>query len=172
MCGADVEAVIEAIHVHGSSPRVRSRPVFRAALTRICGIISACAEQTTPRSSSNRGSRDHLRVCGADGGEFTVSLSDPGSSPRVRSRPYDLADPIRAIGIISACAEQTRWRKARSPRRKDHLRVCGADLMTANGGSATGGSSPRVRSRRHRLDHQRPAERIISACAEQTPGSR
>ena len=54
---------------------------------------------------------------------------------------------------------------------EDHLRVCGADPLGHCRQSPPSGSSPRVRSRpgRERLPARHPG--IISACAEQTPGT-
>ena len=87
VCGADDLANILCQKALGSSPRVRSR------LLVILHPIYA--------------PRDHLRVCGADP---TFARPDElvlGSSPRVRSRRMRRAPRVIAIGIISACAEQT-----------------------------------------------------------------
>ena len=51
------------------------------------------------------------------------------------------------VGIISACAEQTRRSRSASPACRDHLRVCGADAAMTLDVYADLGSSPRVRSR-------------------------
>ena len=91
-----------------------------------------------------------------------------GSPPRVRSR---LAGPIlvgRAGGITSACAEQTLGLARTFLRRRDHLRVCGAD-HTGDQSAATGqGSPPRVRSRPEGQLTIIVQTGITSACAEQT----
>ena len=91
-----------------------------------------------------------------------------GSSPRVRSRPYEPPHQRDEGGIISACAEQTAWRKPSASCRRDHLRVCGADSPTAIMKPFASGSSPRVRSRQRLVRRSRDARGIISACAEQT----
>ena len=66
VCGADLRISCRLPGSYGSSPRVRSR-LFRAFLhAPVAGIISACAEQTSPFKMGFSGSRDHLRVCGAD----------------------------------------------------------------------------------------------------------
>ena len=72
------------------------------------------------------------------------------------------------IGIISACAEQTGRHGGGRPRRRDHLRVCGADVAAETHIFAPGGSSPRVRSRPESTAGNEPLPGIISACAEQT----
>ena len=95
-----------------------------------------------------------------------------GSSPRVRSRHCRTPETPSLDRIISACAEQTdRFLRGISGS-GDHLRVCGADDIAVIVKAATEGSSPRVRSRPHVLDHDAQLGRIISACAEQTGADR
>ena len=111
----------------GSSPRVRSRRVVHSDMPVREGIISACAEQTGPRSRTREWTRDHLRVCGADLAAKSIRANIQGSSPRVRSRRTGGTRVYRKHGIISACAEQTALIMARLMVAWDHLRVCGAD---------------------------------------------
>ena len=94
-----------------------------------------------------------------------------GSSPRVRSRQKEAARKPLPSGIISACAEQTLRRPTRPHHGRDHLRVCGADLMATLCDPFRLGSSPRVRSRPHVVDDDVTRGGIISACAEQTVSS-
>ena len=152
----------------GSSPRVRSRRHRRHRQHSGSRIISACAEQTNRPAATGTRSWDHLRVCGADNSPTCKKFIRSGSSPRVRSRlpVVRMADEIH--GIISACAEQTGTTVRSSRTRRDHLRVCGADLGGSIFVSGAGGSSPRVRSRRHQGRGHRATAGIISACAEQT----
>ena len=132
------------------------------------GIISACAEQTTPPLELRGRSWDHLRVCGADGQDGPTVPYETGSSPRVRSRLRDAVNQALNNGIISACAEQTAPTPWGSCAAGDHLRVCGADLVPPGAGLAELGSSPRVRSRPRIWKRHAIGIRIISACAEQT----
>ena len=152
----------------GSSPRVRSRRCAGGGGSVRCGIISACAEQTNSIVRCRYPDWDHLRVCGADARQAAATEINRGSSPRVRSRPTAAGGVRIAIGIISACAEQTtnRWQGVHQP--WDHLRVCGADTYLEFFVKAYNGSSPRVRSRRCRARAVRLRFGIISACAEQT----
>ena len=149
---------------HASRPRSCHRSHRRR------GITSACAEQTNGSTTDAPRRRDHLRVCGADLESLTRSESGTGSPPRVRSRPGRIPPQGHEPGITSACAEQTRWSRCRTPAEPDHLRVCGADSICAVFDHALLGSPPRVRSRRrsHRLCERWPG--ITSACAEQTTG--
>ena len=132
------------------------------------GIISACAEQTELASSARMRGRDHLRVCGADFGTARGGGTHRGSSPRVRSRLSALQAGLPALGIISACAEQTLAANSLISAEKDHLRVCGADCALAVVVELPLGSSPRVRSRLLHDDIPTRIGGIISACAEQT----
>ena len=154
----------------GSSPRVRSRPHGFVDVHAVPGIISACAEQTPAKPVSVGRMGDHLRVCGADVVHHFPEKQLKGSSPRVRSRLLAAVIEADQNGIISACAEQTDRTPTANRRRRDHLRVCGADFSYLMLHSLERGSSPRVRSR---LRHDPLGDfrgRIISACAEQTPG--
>ena len=152
----------------GSSPRVRSRRFWCWCPYPRWGIISACAEQTHAMVQSQFGWRDHLRVCGADLMLPSAGVDGMGSSPRVRSRLVVLLGKLRVGGIISACAEQTRTGPCRRRTTRDHLRVCGADVVPQGFDLGKPGSSPRVRSRRWRFVRASPVWGIISACAEQT----
>ena len=107
VCGADLTIGWKRGAVAGSSPRVRSRHGVAAERSGPIGIISACAEQTTPLTPSRSTPQDHLRVCGADLGGGPDLLFAWGSSPRVRSRHPFLCRGPAACRIISACAEQT-----------------------------------------------------------------
>ena len=172
VCGADLMATLCDPFRLGSSPRVRSRPhVVDDDVTR-GGIISACAEQTVSSASRSGSARDHLRVCGADSHCTRQTIHRSGSSPRVRSRhiPRPVADEVS--GIISACAEQTRFRWCRCWCRRDHLRVCGADDPLPRPHGRQRGSSPRVRSRLRCSIVRWVGRGIISACAEQTTASK
>ena len=66
VCGADPCGWPTRLIGGGSSPRVRSRQESSGNARLRLGIISACAEQTSPSSKRPRGIWDHLRVCGAD----------------------------------------------------------------------------------------------------------
>ncbi len=107
-------------------------------------------------------------MCGADNRSGQSPRYLWGSPPRVRSRPYALFRREPSEGITSACAEQTPRLASRLLGSWDHLRVCGADIMSESEIFDKLGSPPRVRSRRHPA--RGPARRagITSACAEET----
>ena len=85
------------------------------------------------------------------------------------SRPRSCHRSHRRRGITSACAEQTKRPPARTRSRRDHLRVCGADLTVLIGWISDKGSPPRVRSRPRTVHTGTGPTGITSACAEQTP---
>ena len=147
VCGADILTCAERKPVVGSSPRVRSRPSSSISSEASLGIISACAEQTAADGCGDLLCGDHLRVCGADPPIWVWSCPARGSSPRVRSRRLRRQHERSAIGIISACAEQTPSINNAPLTSWDHLRVCGADLNVPGSPVKLSGSSPRVRSR-------------------------
>ena len=168
VCGADSNPSGFHASRRGSSPRVRSGPRSPRRRRPGPGIISACAERTISAASTSKGSKDHLRVCGADRSTNDSQDNRTGSSPRVRS-----GRPVPSIrhspnGIISACAERTAAALAAAVSARDHLRVCGADNRGTASGGQNQGSSPRVRSGPHCFCFRHRELRIISACAERT----
>ena len=168
VCGADLPPVIGSVVLDGSSPRVRSRRACGRSVAAGIGIISACAEQTLCSFPPAPVMWDHLRVCGADWHTTYNDVRRLGSSPRVRSRPPSTRSREHALGIISACAEQTSIKSIEGVDVWDHLRVCGADAFDGLDDVVREGSSPRVRSRHHQGHRKRQTAGIISACAEQT----
>ena len=99
---------------------------------------------------------------------YVNAIAQRGSSPRVRSRPRTLGASDIALGIISACAEQTTAPPRATLLGMDHLRVCGADNEIELWDDHNVGSSPRVRSRPTVFRAPDDVVGIISACAEQT----
>ena len=84
------------------------------------------------------------------------------------SRPRSCRRSHRRRGITSACAEQTNGSTTDAPRRRDHLRVCGADTRFGSPDGTVTGSPPRVRSRPQAAGAPVASAGITSACAEQT----
>ena len=80
VCGADGKPYDRWEPGGGSSPRVRSRPHLGRGRGGRDRIISACAEQTSPRWTSVPAAGDHLRVCGADRGRLVRLQGGQGSS--------------------------------------------------------------------------------------------
>ena len=87
-------------------------------------------------------------MCGAIHTLWMMMSRGVGSSPRVRSDPFEAGRPVSYDGIISACAERSVEETQLLSGDGDHLRVCGAILRRCPG---------------HHL-----GRRIISACAERS----
>ena len=148
VCGADAAPPLMPLSFLGSPPRVRSRHLGIELPVFIPGITSACAEQTSYDTIFSNCHKDHLRVCGADRFMLPELYPVMGSPPRVRSRLTQARRLTVPGRITSACAEQTSSAGPKRPCRRDHLRVCGADIPTRSAEHDQGG--------------------ITSACAEQT----
>ena len=168
MCGADLPSAPVMPIEGGSPPRVRSRHAEHARRNSRVGITSACAEQTTGFVGRVVPDEDHLRVCGADSFPRRGCDAHLGSPPRVRSRRHQETHVSLAVGITSACAEQTPPGSGRGYAAWDHLRVCGADRLGLSFHRVHPGSPPRVRSRRSPTCRGPCQTGITSACAEQT----
>ena len=127
VCGADPSGLPVPVAPLGSPPRVRSRQPRRRQRRQPRRITSACAEQTRPWTRPPPARTDHLRVCGADSEDPSLTNGMGGSPPRVRSRLQRAGVPLVEHGITSACAEQTFSVRSGTRSSRDHLRVCGAD---------------------------------------------
>ena len=91
----------------GSSPRVRGKPVLRAARAVHRRLIPACAGKTShPQATPGRPAA-HPRVCGENAPASRSRAHDLGSSPRVRGKPHPDHSPPLFRGLIPACAGKT-----------------------------------------------------------------
>ena len=152
----------------GSSPRVRGTRVLARHAGRVEGIIPACAGNTGWPMRACPAPRDHPRVCGEHCSASVVASLNPGSSPRVRGTlPAALGDYL-PVGIIPACAGNTRRRLHSILSTRDHPRVCGEHLGLAHDYEVVSGSSPRVRGTPTRWNRPPRGGGIIPACAGNT----
>ena len=125
VCGEHFDVLTDKGEKAGSSPRVRGTQGAWRDPHKRTGIIPACAGNTRLVTSLSVRPRDHPRVCGehAERPEGLAFLT--GSSPRVRGTHGGRGRVCRVVGIIPACAGNTR-RCARPPGVcRDHPRVCG-----------------------------------------------
>ena len=136
----------------GSSPRVRGK-LFppRLGFLRL-RLIPACAGKTISAQAGALPVGAHPRVCGENYAHAGEVMPYVGSSPRVRGKLAWLAQPLRRLGLIPACAGKTRSRRPRSLSRGAHPRVCGENTHPQRMGRCAWGSSPRVRGKHRRLD--------------------
>ena len=132
------------------------------------GIIPACAGNTGRGRDAGAARRDHPRVCGEHSLPCCSASFISGSSPRVRGTPEPECPRIKTVGIIPACAGNTRASRPGRPCARDHPRVCGEHLVLAYRATIRSGSSPRVRGTPGRGVHAASRRGIIPACAGNT----
>ena len=106
-CGANISLQMSRTMPHGSSPRVRGKPVGAATVRVRRRIIPARAGQTTPMIAGTGMSPDHPRACGANSFRSSSHGLLSGSSPRVRGKPARLPRFGQCQRIIPARAGQT-----------------------------------------------------------------
>ena len=136
-CGANYLTALIVFIAIGSSPRVRGKPRGLAAGQRGGRIIPARAGQTVWGGQRGASRADHPRACGANSSASAVTVTLPGSSPRVRGKQRASRQPDEHVRIIPARAGQTRWcREYRIPK-PDHPRACGANLSTSSNSNSS-----------------------------------
>ena len=146
-CGANISLQMSRTMPHGSSPRVRGKPVGAATVRVRRRIIPARAGQTTSITLTVKRDTDHPRACGANGRHRPGHRTQRGSSPRVRGKRPSGKHGITHPRIIPARAGQTGHRRPRAGREPDHPRACGANEWVWRSYLHTRGSSPRVRGK-------------------------
>ena len=147
MCGADHREIDLDPGFRGTSPHVRGRPMAPRLFSLGAGNIPACAGQTNFCWSLSRSFAEHPRMCGADNSSRSTPRRRHGTSPHVRGRLDRSSYHTRRSRNIPACAGQTRpWSLTRATRR-EHPRMCGADMRISTRQAALGGTSPHVRGR-------------------------
>ena len=168
MCGEHAASGAGYVPNTGSSPRVRGTPVVVPSVSVRFGIIPACAGNTQGRIGVNVAVRDHPRVCGEHETNTAKGRRFKGSSPRVRGTQVEGGMLVQPVGIIPACAGNTRCPAARRALSRDHPRVCGEHSRWTDPEEGTVESSPRVRGT-HAGHHRAVLQPgIIPACAGNT----
>ena len=109
----------------GSSPRARGTAGRAARDAHVVGIIPACAGNSWPAHAGCRCGRDHPRVRGEQRSSVHVGNLILGSSPRARGT--DTAEGLLELqlGIIPACAGNSRHPERDARYLRDHPRVRG-----------------------------------------------
>ena len=131
----------------GSSPRVRGKPIRRAANQPIRGLIPACAGKTISSLGFISVFPAHPRVCGENVGEYGGGVVGEGSSPRVRGKQLPENRTHWNPGLIPACAGKTQFSRRDIIRKWAHPRVCGENGFIRLAPAVLAGSSPRVRGK-------------------------
>ena len=95
-------------------------------------------------------------------------MPNPGSSPRVRGKPFDDRVKFTVCRLIPACAGKTSINRYSFHRLRAHPRVCGENGNPATPQASTCGSSPRVRGKLSERLGGAGFRRLIPACAGKT----
>ena len=132
----------------GSSPHVRGARTNYRSISRLYGIIPACAGSTRHHQFPYLHDGDHPRMCGEHNDMSVAVFASPGSSPHVRGARFRKVHAVGEPGIIPACAGSTTCRNSRASADWDHPRMCGEHPMTCNDPAPPVGSSPHVRGAR------------------------
>ena len=135
----------------GSSPHARGTPVEDVDVALDGGIIPACAGNTFDAAFACAVDRDHPRMRGEHRLMVSRSSFSPGSSPHARGTPAIPQHSLRIVGIIPACAGNTRRRCRTAWRNGDHPRMRGEHSRLRFSSASCLGSSPHARGTRWRL---------------------
>ena len=125
MCGEHVCIAALYWSFRGSSPHVRGTHVAQHATCSTPGIIPACAGNTPWSWRSPGRFRDHPRMCGEHLPNDKIGAWNLGSSPHVRGTPGQGQLDLQGLGIIPACAGNTKANMSQTSACRDHPRMCG-----------------------------------------------
>ena len=131
--------------ITGSSPLARGTHLVGHALHPSCGIIPACAGNTATDDDDVYVFGDHPRLRGEHGRGKVAIDSKRGSSPLARGTPVGLLCVAVCLGIIPACAGNTKSDTFPLKLSKDHPRLRGEHSALIFSGVMIGGSSPLAR---------------------------
>ena len=170
-CGENVASASKWGGHHGSSPRVRGKPLLLGLVVQARRLIPARAGKTSARSRSPPSRRAHPRACGENRFNTDALLRDDGSSPRVRGKPARRDRRAPPDRLIPARAGKTSTSPTPRRSRSAHPRACGENLNLADPASFPLGSSPRVRGKLPPGARADTASRLIPARAGKTRSS-
>ena len=168
MCGEHQWFAGGEVGLLGSSPHVRGTLSTLPAMRRPPGIIPACAGNTRIRESDSIWRWDHPRMCGEHAETRNHQPDDRGSSPHVRGTPGLILPDGKRLGIIPACAGNTRAALSPLVVFGDHPRMCGEHFLYDRFAMKLPGSSPHVRGTHDVTAEVMEPDGIIPACAGNT----
>ena len=152
----------------GSSPRARGTLDSVEFVARRDRIIPACAGNTPAEFVPPDVAWDHPRVRGEHMANVNNLFRNSGSSPRARGTLRPMRRAWQWVGIIPACAGNTRAAYMEFASSRDHPRVRGEHDGSEWGGTPLKGSSPRARGTRSHRPPRAARGGIIPACAGNT----
>ena len=124
---------------------MRGTPIFQYTAVASIGLIPTYAGNTLRFSEAAGPFRAHPHVCGEHCPHRIRNPCPPGSSPRMRGTPMEMAEDAAFLGLIPTYAGNTTIGSKNVFKRWAHPHVCGEhDFLSANGNSFEG-SSPRMR---------------------------
>ena len=179
-CGVSLEGIIPACAGNtglcevgcydewGSSPHARGTRGDVSACRLPPGIIPACAGNTGRRRPVRWLRRDHPRMRGEHDVEVVVLVHFRGSSPHARGTRWSFCFSFHCLGIIPACAGNTRRGRCTCCRWRDHPRMRGEHISRGRPCLVTNGSSPHARGTLGGAPHVVVIVGIIPACAGNT----
>ena len=146
-CGENIVVRQTASTTAGSPPRMRGKPIWKAASGRGIGITPADAGKTSANCRPYRQGKDHPRGCGENYHAMRRSRSAAGSPPRMRGKPSSGALADAAGGITPADAGKTKPHCRACRQRQDHPRGCGENAFRGHTAQSGTGSPPRMRGK-------------------------
>ncbi len=178
-----------ALHLHGSSPRMRGTPhcgtgqlgaerfipahagnTAQAAVGNLSSrFIPAHAGNTYPLRAIHAPCPVHPRACGEHKRRSQIMATHRGSSPRMRGTRAHPSRPERCSRFIPAHAGNTFFRSLAIRQRPVHPRACGEHAGRAAACTISSGSSPRMRGTRRSQEWMDTDGRFIPAHAGNTP---
>ena len=172
MRGEHVSEARERNRVMGSSPHARGTLALPVGVRPTAGIIPACAGNTLRKLCQFNLGRDHPRERGEQNACRSRSRSFEGSSPHARGTHRSCFNPCSIVGIIPACAGNTRLALGYVAGTGDHPRMRGEHPSFRKENSTRKGSSPHARGTRRLRLHEIVMRGIIPACAGSSPHAR
>ena len=155
----------------GSSPHARGTPAMIHVTDGQPGIIPACAGNTGHLAFSGKLRLDHPRMRGEHLGGAGVHVGEQGSSPHARGTRFVAHAFVPVVGIIPACAGNTRCPTASGPASRDHPRMRGEHSRMHFMHLFWEGSSPHARGTQAADEPGAGHLGIIPACAGNTPNA-
>ena len=168
MRGEHSNPYIHEFQVEGSSPHARGTQTQLEPLEVFAGIIPACAGNTRHIHRNRAHQWDHPRMRGEHIEIAIGELDKQGSSPHARGTRAGAVGNDAAVGIIPACAGNTRSPPTICGRTWDHPRMRGEHWNDLNATGYSWGSSPHARGTPSIFPNIKPRIGIIPACAGNT----
>ena len=134
----------------------------------LAGTTSACAENTSEKTSHFPGRGNYLRVRGEYISSENIKVAAPELPPRARRILSDLGDLPGPDGTTSACAENTPHTDATYLHAGNYLRVRGEYFSRACRDPRNVELPPRARRIRKSHSLRSGLKGTTSACAENT----